>query len=277
MSDDIATDLGLDLSVISLTRDGDIARLQLERPEKLNAQTHHMWFELRQVADTIGEDTSIRALILSGAGRSFSAGLDTAVLTDFFGSSGAADLEGLDGPASLRRVQHSFTWLCDTPYPTIAAVQGHALGAGCQLALACDLRIAADDLSMGVLETNWGLMPDLGGTVWLPELVGPAKAKELMWLAERVDATEAVAMGLVNRVVPRADLDTTVTELAERLTSRPPLAVTAIKRAVAANSGGVEAGLAAAGEGQIQCLASNDLAEAGAAWMEGRAPTYTGT
>ncbi len=262
---------------VSLTRDGSIARLRLERPEKLNAQTHHMWYELRRIADEIGQDTTIRALIVSGAGRSFSAGLDTAVLTDFFGSAGAEDLEGLDGPTSLRRVQHSFTWLTETPYPTIAAVQGHALGAGCQLALACDLRIAADDLSMGVLETNWGLMPDLGGTVWLPELVGPAKAKELMWLAERVDAAQALGLGLVNRVVPRAELDAAATELAEQLSARPPLAVTAIKRAVAANAGGVEAGLAEAGAGQLRCLASNDLAEAGAAWMQGRTPVYTGT
>lgn len=95
--------------LVSLTRDGHLARLRLERPDKLNAQTHQMWFELRQIADEIGQDTSIRALIVSGAGRSFSAGLDTAVLTDFFGSAGAQDLEGLDGPTSLRRVQHSFT------------------------------------------------------------------------------------------------------------------------------------------------------------------------
>ena len=263
--------------LVSLTRDGDVARLQLERPEKLNAQSHQMWFELRRIADEIGEDTSIRALIVAGAGRSFSAGLDTAVLTDFFSSAGASDLEGLDEAAMIRRVQHSFTWLAETPYPTIAAVQGHALGAGCQLALACDLRIAADDLSLGLLETNWGLMPDLGGTVWLPELVGPAKAKELMWLAEKVDATEALRLGIVNRVVPRAELEATVTEIAERLAARPPLAVTAVKRAVAANAGGVEAGLAEAGVGQLRCLASDDLAEAGAAWMEGRAPDYTGT
>ncbi|MBS1846686.1 MAG: enoyl-CoA hydratase/isomerase family protein [Actinobacteria bacterium] len=263
--------------MVSLTRDGHIARLRLERPEKLNAQTHRMWFELRQIGDAIGSDTSIRALIVSGAGRSFSAGLDTAVLTDFFGSAAADDLEGLDSTAMVRRVQYSFSWLAETPYPTIAAVQGHALGAGCQLALACDLRIAADDVSMGLLETNWGLMPDLGGTVWLPELVGPAKAKELMWLAERLDADEALRLGVVNRVVPRADLDSAVDELALRLAARPPLAVAAVKRAVAANVDGIEAGLAAAGAGQLRCLASNDLAEAGAAWLEGRAPDYTGT
>ena len=265
------------MTTLSVERDGAVVRLTLQCPEKLNAQTHEMWFELRQVGAELGADPSIRALIVGGAGRSFSAGLDTAVLTDFFGSSAAPDLDGLKGPALVRKVQESFIWLADAPYPTIAAVQGHALGAGCQLALACDLRVAADDASFGLLETNWGLMPDLGGTVWLPPLVGPAKAKELMWLADRIGGEEALALGLVNRVVPRADLDAEVDALARRLAARPPLAVTAIKRAVAAAVVDPERGLAVAGEGQLRCLASNDLAEAGAAWFEQRDPVYTGT
>ena len=265
------------MNTITVKRDGHIVEVRLQRPDKLNAQTHEMWFELRQVGAELGADTSIRALVVSGEGRSFSAGLDTAVLTDFFGSAPAPDLQGLSGPALVRRIQESFTWLADAPYPTIAAVQGHALGAGCQLALACDLRVAADDATFGLLETNWGLMPDLGGTVWLPELVGPAKAKELMWLADRVDAAGALALGLVNRVVPTADLSSEVDALARRLATRPPLALTAIKEAVAASAGNREAGLAAAGEGQVRCLASSDLREAGAAWIEQREPVYTGT
>lgn len=265
------------MNTLSVERHGAIAQVRLERPEKLNAQTHEMWFELRQVGAELGTDTSIRALILTGAGRSFCAGLDTAVLTDFFGSSAAPDLEGLAGPALVRRIQESFTWLADAPYPTIAAVQGHALGAGCQLALACDLRVAGDDASFGLLETNWGLMPDLGGTVWLPQLVGPAKAKELMWLADRVGADDALTLGMVNRVVPTADVQAEARALAERLATRPPLAVTAIKQAVRAGSVDPELGLASAGEGQVRCLGSKDLLEAGAAWMEQRAPVYTGT
>ncbi len=265
------------MNTLSVQRTGDIVVVRLERPAKLNAQTHEMWFELRQVGAELGEDTSIRALIVSGAGRSFSAGLDTAVLVDFFGSSAAPDLDGLRGPALVRKVQESFTWLADAPYPTIAAVQGHALGAGCQLALACDLRIAGDDARFGLLETNWGLMPDLGGTVWLPQLVGPAKAKELMWLAEQFDAAEALALGMVNRVVPVAELEAEARSLAERLATRPPLAVRAVKEAVRAAGVDAEHGLASAGEGQVRCLASNDLREAGTAWIEKRPPVYTGT
>lgn len=265
------------MNTLSVERDGAVVRLRLERPEKLNAQTHEMWFELRQVGAELGRDPSVRALVLSGAGRSFSAGLDTAVLVDFFGGGTAPDLKGLAGPELVRKVQESFTWLADAPYPTIAAVQGHALGAGCQLALACDLRVAGDDASFGLLESNWGLMPDLGGTVWLPQLVGPAKAKEMMWLADRVGAQEALELGMVNRVVPNAEVQAEAGALAAKLATRPPLAVTAIKEAVRASAVDAEHGLAVAGEGQLRCLASNDLAEAGAAWMEKRQPVYTGT
>ena len=265
------------MNTLSVERDGPIVHVQLQRPEKLNAQTHEMWFELRQLGAELGQDGAIRALIVSGAGRSFSAGLDTSVLVDFFGSDTPEDLEGLNGFALVRKVQESFTWLSDAPYPTIAAVAGHALGAGCQLALACDLRVAADDAVFGLLESNWGLMPDLGGAVWLPQLVGPAKAKELMWLADRVDAEQALALGMVNRVVPAADLHAEARALAMRLSARPPLAVTAIKEAVRASAVDAEHGLAVAGEGQLRCLASNDLTEAGAAWMEKREPVYTGS
>lgn len=265
------------MNTISVQRDGYLVEVRLQRPEKLNAQTHEMWFELRQVGAELGQDTSIRALVVSGEGRSFSAGLDTAVLSGGSAGSAAPDLEGLSGPPFVRKIQESFTWLADAPYPTIAAVQGHAFGAGCQLALACDLRIAADDAVFGLLETNWGLMPDLGGTAWLPPLVGPAKAKELMWLADKIDAAEALSLQLVNRVVPRADLAVEVDALARRVAARPPLAVSGIKKAVNASMVDSEAGLDAAAEGQIVCLGSDDLREAGTAWLEQRDPNYSGT
>jgi enoyl-CoA hydratase/carnithine racemase len=109
------------VNTLSVERDGPIVHVQLQRPEKLNAQTHEMWFELRQLGAELGQDRAIRALIVSGAGRSFSAGLDTSVLVDFFGSDMAEDLKGLNGSALVRKVQESFTWLANAPYPTIAA------------------------------------------------------------------------------------------------------------------------------------------------------------
>jgi enoyl-CoA hydratase/carnithine racemase len=248
----------------------------LQRPEKHNAQTHQMWFELRRLSAHLGQDSSIRALVLSGAGRSFSAGLDTEVLSDFVGAL-PEDLRGIDGPKAGAHLQSSFTWLNDAPYPTIAAVQGHALGAGCQLALACDLRIAAHDAVFALAESNWGLIPDLGGTVWLPQLVGPALAKELMWLAEPVDAAEAHRIGLVNRVVPPENLLSESLALAGRLASRPPVGVTAIKRSVQAGLGDQTAALAESIRGQIRCLASADHIEAGTAFIEKRDPVFTGS
>lgn len=269
------TDRSDEFTTLSVERSGDVVHVQLQRPEKLNAQTHQMWFELRLLGATLGQDKSIRTLVVSGAGRSFSAGLDTAVLADFMGAM-PDDLKGIDGPEAGAILQSSFTWLNEAPYPTIAAVQGHALGAGCQLALACDLRIAADNAVFAVPETNWGLIPDLGGTVWLPQLVGPALAKELMWLAERIDATEAHRIGLVNHVVPVADLLGEAHALARRLAARPPLAVTAIKRAVQVGLCDQPSALAESIRGQIRCLASADHIEAAAAAIEQRAPVFTG-
>jgi enoyl-CoA hydratase/carnithine racemase len=265
------------LRTLSVTREDSIVYIRLERPEKLNAQTPHMWFELRQLGRELREDRSVRALVVAGAGRSFSAGLDTSVLLGAFDGEVPEDLVGLSGASLVRAVQGSFEWLTETPYPTIAAIQGHALGAGCQLALACDLRIAADDAILGLLETDWGLMPDLGGTAWLPPLVGPAKAKELMWLAQRIDATESQRLGLVNRVVAAADLEHEVRLLAVALAARPPLALEAIKGSVRAASTDTGAALESAAEGQFRCLSSQDFVEAGKASLEQRAPIYTAT
>lgn len=160
---------------------------------------------------------------------------------------------------------------------TIAKVHGHAFGAGMQLALACDIRIAANDVQMGLLETNWGLMPDLGGTVWLPRLVGPAKAIELMVTAEKLRADELERLGIVNRVVARDQLDATVDALAETIAARPPLAVRGAKQAVRGGWGNdTETGMTAAAVAQLPCLSSDDFVEAAKAFLEQRAPVYQG-
>src|SRR5450432_3014883 len=176
-----------------------------------------MWHYLARVGADLAADDTIRVLVVGGAGRSFSAGIDIGTFTappapragQAAAEPSAPVTSDVDG---ILAIQRAFSWLEDAPYPTIAKVQGHAFGAGMQLALACDLRIVADDVRMGLLELNWGLMPDLGGTVWLPRLVGPAKALELMLTGARIPADELLALGVVNRVVPRADLDRIVDE-----------------------------------------------------------------
>src|SRR6059036_3923431 len=158
----------------------------------------------------------------------------------------------------------------------LAEITGQdGLGAAAQVALACDLRIAARTTQLGALEFRYGLLPDLGGTAWLPRLVGPARAKELVFSAARIDAEEALRIGLVNRVVEDADLDATVAALAETIAAQPPLALRHAKRAIDAFAD-QERSLQLAAEGQAACLRSEDFIEAGKAFREGRAPVYRG-
>ncbi|HEY3834027.1 MAG TPA: enoyl-CoA hydratase-related protein, partial [Acidimicrobiia bacterium] len=165
----------------------------------------------------------------------------------------------------------------EAPFLTIAKVQGHALGAGMQLALACDVRIAADDCQMGLLETRWGLMPDLGGTVWLPRIVGPSRALEMIATAARLRADELLALGIVNRVVARDTLDATVDEFVAQVVAQPPLAVRGAKAAIREGWGRPTVdGMRAAAVAQLPCLSSSDFREAGRAFLEQRPAVYTG-
>jgi enoyl-CoA hydratase/carnithine racemase len=267
---------------ISVERDGGVVRVTLNRPDKLNAQTVAMWNYLARVGAELAADDTIRVLVVAGAGRSFSAGIDISTFTapppaaaaTTAGAAVAPVRSDVDG---ILAIQKAFSWLEDAPYPTIAKVQGHAYGAGMQLALACDLRIAGDDARMGLLELNWGLMPDLGGTVWLPRLVGPAKALEMMLTGARLPADELLALGVVNRVVARDQLDQTVDALVAELLTRPPLALRGAKAAVRGGWGQTTAvGMRAAAEAQLVCLTSTDFIEAGQAFASGREPRFEG-
>lgn len=267
---------------IRIERDGGVVRVTLNRPDKLNAQTVAMWHHLAKVGAELAADESIRVLVVAGEGRAFSAGIDIATFTTPPAGDGASSSASSEPPVrsdvdGILAIQKAFSWLEAAPYPTIAKVQGHAYGAGMQLALACDLRIAADDARMGLLEVNWGLMPDLGGTVWLPRLVGPAKALELMFTGTKLAAGELLALGIVNRVVARDELDRTVDELVAELLRRPPLALQGAKYAVRGGWGvSTDAGMLAAAEAQLRCLTSKDFVEAGRAFVEGREPAFEG-
>ncbi len=269
------------METLRFERDGHVGRLVLNRPDTLNSFTIKMWHELRAVGEVLREDPDLRALVVSGEGRAFSSGIDTSVFTgggldgDMTTGDDAGTRHADPAVDGLLRVQDSYTWLEEAPFATIAAVHGYALGAGLQLALACDLRIFARGAQVGLLEYKYGIMPDLGGTQRLPRLVGAGKAKELIFTAARIDAEESYRIGLCERLVDEADLAKEAGELAAQIAAQPPLAVRGTKRAVEASWRlPVREGLVVEAESQAECLRSEDMREAISAFVEGRAPVY---
>ncbi len=212
--------------------DGPVATITLTRPDRRNAQTPVTWAALRAIGTDLCSD--VRIVVARGEGRSFSAGLDRAMFTP----------EGVPGVPTFLDIAHAsiveaerlaegfqgaFSWLRRPDFVSIAAVHGHAVGAGFQLALACDLRVAAQDAVFRMAETSLGLVPDLGGTGALRELVGYSRALEICATGRPVAAEEAERIGLVNRVVPRDALDGAVRDLADALLAPPGRAVAETK------------------------------------------------
>jgi enoyl-CoA hydratase/carnithine racemase len=275
-------------STLRLEREGAVGWLRLNRPDKLNSFTIAMWREMAELGESLVDDPQgIRALVVIGEGRAFSSGIDTSVFTGGGVDAGPNDagLNSMPGPTThedpsvdmILRTQAAYSWLEDAPFATIAAVRGFALGAGLQLALACDIRVVARGSKLGLLEFKYGIMPDLGGTQRLPRLVGPGKAKEMIFTAAKIDAEEAFRIGIAERLVDDAELDAAVTELASQIGGQPPLAIEGAKRAVrAAGEVSVREGLRIEAEAQSKCLQSADMSEAITAFVEGREPDYQG-
>jgi enoyl-CoA hydratase/carnithine racemase len=208
---------------IRASRNGAVLTVTLDRPDQLNAQTPTTWSTLAQIGSSL--DDEVRVVVVRGAGRSFSAGLDRSLFSAEPGVDGGLGDLGRRSTAEaedrIREYQAGFRWLRSPGIVSIAAVQGHAVGAGCQLALACDLRILADDAQLRLPEATLGLVPDLTGTSTLVELVGYSRALEICLTGRAVQAAEAHAIGLANLVVPAADLDAAVGDLIAALTAPP--------------------------------------------------------
>ncbi len=212
--------------------DGPVRVITLDRPDKRNAQTPSLWRALAAEARGLPED--VRVVVLRGEGEAFSAGIDTAML-------GPGGIEGEESMAALTAqgeeavqqaitaYQEGFTAWAECPAIVIAQVHGYAIGAGFQLALAADLRVASLDAWFAMRETTLGLVPDLGGTGPLVHLVGYARALEICATGRPVSAPEAHAMGLVNSIVPAADLDEATFSLVQHMLSAPEAAVRALK------------------------------------------------
>jgi 2-(1,2-epoxy-1,2-dihydrophenyl)acetyl-CoA isomerase len=198
---------------------GAIGTVTLNRPDKLNALDRVLCDELRAALAMLTNSDAVRVIVITGAGRAFCAGADLGVL-DAEGSALVA--AGKDVALALRAA----------PQPVLAAVNGPAAGGGANLALACDYRIASDQASIGQVFHKLGLVPDWGGSFFLPRLVGTSRALELVWSARMVPAAEALALGLFDQVVPHADLPAAARSLAQQWAAQPPAAVRRAKEAL---------------------------------------------
>ena len=203
-------------------KSGPIATLTLNRPDTLNAMNENMMAELERLLLEVESDREVRAVVLTGSGRGFSSGGDQK--RDRTSAGEEKVFDGDLGGGVVERLNRCVLRLHQLQKPVLGSINGVAVGAGCNLALATDLRIAADTARFGEVFSRIGLVPDGGGTYFLPRLVGPAKAMELIMLGDIIDAQEALRIGLVNRVVPAAQLAEKTQQLAERLANGPTLA-----------------------------------------------------
>lgn len=262
-------------SPVLYDRHDSIVTLTLNRPETLNAMNEAMMGELERQLIQVAADATVRAVVLTGMGRAFSSGGDQKRDRNTEGQQQFFD--GDLGGSVIERLNRCILRLQQLPKPVIGCINGVAVGAGCNIALATDLRIAADTARFGEVFSLRGLVPDGGGTYFLPRLVGTARAMELILLADIIDAREALRLGLVNWVVPAAQLAAETQKLAERLAQGPTLAYGLAKTGLYQ---GLEMGLEEVlnMEARNQAIAgrSQDRAEGAAAFREKRPPRFIG-
>src|ERR1043166_5055997 len=247
--------------------EGDcITTITLCRPERLNTFIGHMRRDLAEALEHAGSDRNTRVVIPTGAGRGI------ALMAELMQRRDSEEFSRILGAG--RRVILAIRQMTK---PVIAAVNGPASGAGCNLALACDLRVASNTATFSQSFAKIGLHPDWGGTYFLPRLVTPNKACELFFLGEAIDAEEALRLEIVNQVVAPEDLESATLQLAERLRAAPPIALAAAKHAVyMSQAAELEEMLRYETEAQLRCFDSDDAHEGVHAFLEKREPRFTG-
>ena len=253
---------------IVFEKDKNVATITLNRPKAYNALNLKMFEELKWVFTKIEADEDVRVIIITGSGKFFAAGADI------------SEISKIESPADAHhflRQADIFQIIEDFDRPVIAAISGLALGGGCELCLACDLRIAADNAVFGQPEIKIGVIPGGGGTQRLPRLIGMTKAKELLFTGETIDAAEACRLGLVNKVVPKDKLMEEAKAIAKKLASKPKAAFALIKRCI---DNGLNMNLASGLTMEMDAFSiaftSEDGREGINAFVEKRKPNYKG-
>ena len=254
-------------------QDGGVGRLTLNRPETLNAWTEQFGRELRSCVEREAAEESVRAVLLTGAGRGFSSGADLKSGLQQTASDGMPDVRH-----ELDEIYHpAIEGFRELPKPVVAAVNGPAVGIGLSLALACDLVMAAESAFLGLAFVNIGLMPDGGSTAFVPPAVGKARAFEMAFLGERIPARKALEWGLVNWVYPDDQLMSQANTLVEHLAAGPTRSYAASKRALNRSIyAGLDAQLALEAELQHELARTQDFIEGASAFVQKRAPSFSG-
>ncbi|MBU4275885.1 MAG: enoyl-CoA hydratase/isomerase family protein [Proteobacteria bacterium] len=247
---------------------GGVGWIYFNRPEKLNALSAEVNLEFEAVLAEWQSEDAVKVIVLAGSEKAFIAGADIAPMSQ------VAPNKAYDLADVARRVQER---LCDLPKPTIAAISGYALGGGCEVALCCDFRIAADNAVFGLPEITLGIIPGGGGTQRLPRLVGLGPATEMIFLGKSIEAFKALDLGLAHQVVPLGQLEAQAQKLAEELMSRPAIALRAAKAALrSAMSTSLKEGLQIEQQLFCQLFATCDQKEGMAAFLEKRKPQFSG-
>lgn len=255
--------------VVRVVRQGSAAVVTLDRKECLNAINQRMVRDLQRAATSLAGAEDVAAVVFTGEGRAFCAGAD---ISEIAALKSAQEFEGF-----LAAIQHAYDLIETLPKPTIAAINGSALGGGCELALACDLRIMASGASIGVPEVKIGVLPGAGGTQRLPRAVPPAVAMRMLMFGDPITSEEAHRYGLVNEVVEREEVLPVALQWAARLAEMPPLALRAAKELVrTSRDGDLATGLRAERQAVALLASTSDRSEGMAAFLEKRPPTFSG-
>jgi 2-(1,2-epoxy-1,2-dihydrophenyl)acetyl-CoA isomerase len=260
----------LEYKDILLGVEGGIGTITLNRPEVLNSFANRMRQEIAAAVQELADRDDVRVIVITGAGRGFCTGADVTYLKQLLDT---GDEGGLRDVVEAGRAV--VTAIRNAPKPVIASVNGPAAGGGANLALACDIRIASERASIGQTFNRIGLHPDWGGTCFLPRLVGPAIAAELMFTGDMIDAEEAYRLGIFNRVVPHDGLAEETARLARKLAAKPRLSLTLAKQAIyRSQDAGLEEMLDFELDAQLRCGRSEDAAEGITAFVEKREPKF---